>query len=112
MLWSAQQRRGPSPWAPDCLPKRHPSPVACFDDPGDCLSRSAPVRGKRGRCFGERAYRADDRREPSVLEPLSEVRQPGAVGFDDKEHGTTVLGLDGGRPGDADERATGAHQCG
>ncbi len=85
------------------------SRLSALDDPDDRLSRNVPVRGKRGRRFGKRAYRTDDRLEASVPEPLSEVSEPGAVGFDDEEHGAPVLRLDRGCPYSGDERAAGAH---
>jgi hypothetical protein len=39
------------------------------------------------------------RLEPSIPEPLGELREPGAVGFDDEECSAPVLGLDRGDPG-------------
>src|SRR5918996_3504931 len=91
-------------------PARPKAGLSAFDDPDDRLSGSAPVRGKRSRRFGERAYRPNDWLEPSVHESLGEVREPGPVGFDDEEDGAPVLGLDRGHRGDGDERAAGAHQ--
>ena len=85
--------------------------LSAFGDPDDRLARGAPVGGERSRRFGERPYRPDDRLEPSVPEPLGEVREPETVGFNDKEDRAPVLGLDRGHPCDGDERAAGAHQC-
>jgi hypothetical protein len=43
---------------------------------------------------------------------MGEVGQPGAVGFDDEEDGSPVLGLHGGLHGDGDEGAVRAYQFG
>jgi len=47
----------------------------------------------------------DYRRQLSVPESLGEVRQPGAVGFNEEEDGPAVLGQDRGWLGDGDKRA-------
>jgi len=73
-----------------------PLRLSAFGDPDDRLAGGAPVGGERSRRFGERPYCPDDRLEPSIPEPLGEVRQPGTVGFDDEEGSAPVLGLDRG----------------
>src|SRR5262249_26456397 len=81
-------------------------------DLDDRLAASAPTGGERGGRFRECQDGPDDRLEPPVAEPLSEVREPGTVGFDDEENGPPVLGPDFRRGGDGDERAAGAHERG
>ena len=61
--------------------------LPAFGDPDDRLAGGAPVRGERSRRFGERPHCTDDGLEPSVPEPLGELREPGTVGFDDEEDG-------------------------
>jgi YCII-related domain len=63
------------------------------------------VAGERGGRFGKRSYGADDGVEPSGPQALGEVGQPGAIGFDDEEDGSSVLRLHGGSRGDGDEGA-------
>jgi hypothetical protein len=67
--------------------------------PDDRLAAGAPVGGECSGRFRECPYGPDDRLQPSVPESLGEVRQPGAIGFDDEEDGPAVLGLDRGRLG-------------
>jgi hypothetical protein len=62
--------------------------------------------------LGKRSHGADDGVEPSGPEALGEVGQPGAVGFDDEEDGSPVLGLHGGCHGDGDEGSARAYQFG
>src|SRR6266487_4526564 len=52
-----------------------------------------------GECRGrlrEGPHGPHERLDPAVSEPLSKVREPGTVGFDDEEHGPPVARLDGG----------------
>src|SRR5271157_3800906 len=77
--------------------------LSAFGDPDDRLAGGAPVGGERSRRFSERPYCPDDRLEPSVPEPLCEVRELGTVGFDDEEDGAPVLGQDRGFPDGGDE---------
>jgi hypothetical protein len=56
-------------------------------DLNDRLAGRAAVAGERGSRLGKRSHGADCGVEPSGPEALSEVGQPGAVGFDDEEDG-------------------------
>lgn len=48
--------------------------LSAFGDPDDRLAGGASVGGERSGRFGKRAYRANDRLEPSVPDPLDEAR--------------------------------------
>src|SRR6266568_9127405 len=81
-------------------------------DLDDRLAVGAPAGGEcRGR-LREGPHGPHERLDPAVSEPLSKVREPGTVGFDDEEHGPPVAGLDGGWRCDGDQRAAGADQRG
>src|SRR5262245_66322019 len=86
--------------------------LSASGDPDDRLAAGAPVGGECSGRFRECPYGPDDRLQPSVPESLGEVRQPGAVGFDDEEDGPAVLRLDPGWLGDGDMGAAGGEAGG
>lgn len=96
-------------------PTRYGEPVSSpslLGDADDRAAGDAPLRGEGGGCLGQRLNGADPHLEPSFPESPGEVGEACAVGFHDEEEGPPVVGAHGGRVGDRDERAAGAHERG
>ena len=70
----------------------HLLPVFGYSD--NRFAGRSSIRGERSGRFGEGPYCPDNGLEPSIPDPLSQVCEPGTVGFDDKEDGAPILWLD------------------
>jgi hypothetical protein len=68
------------------------------------------VGAERGGRFGQRPDGPHVRGQSSVVQPLGELGELGAIGFDHEEDRPPVLGLDRGRFDRGDERAAGAYE--
>ncbi len=60
--------------------------------------------------FGQRPHGSHIWSQASVAQPLGELGELGAIGLIDEEDRPSVLGQDGGRFGNGDKRAAGAHK--